>query len=150
MLSTKKCIFYIFYVFYVFYFWDMFYIQTCIACGSIERYNKSNQTKVEIMQDSPPTRQILQNQLLLFYMNQNLTSRMLFRSIAITENKQINKQIQATSTAAVSSVVYRARSEILTTLLLKLQVFWDVTLSVGEQFPVFQRITVPSPSGSSR
>lgn len=85
-------------------------------------------TKVEIMQDSPSTRQILQNQLLLFYMNQNLTSRMLFRSTAITENKQI----QATSTAAVSSVVYRARSEILTTLLLKLQVFWDVTLSVVE------------------
>jgi hypothetical protein len=42
---------------------------------------------VHMMQDSPSRRQILQNQLLLFYMNQNLTSRMFFRNNAITENK---------------------------------------------------------------
>jgi len=34
---------------------------------------------VHMMHDSPSRRQILQNQLLLFYMNQNLTNRMFFQ-----------------------------------------------------------------------
>jgi len=43
-------------------------------------------------------------------------------------SQKINKQIQVTSTPAVWSVVYHARSDILTAVMLKLHVFWDVTL----------------------
>jgi hypothetical protein len=39
---------------------------------------------------------------------------------------------------------YNVRFEVLTPVLLKVQVFWSYAVLLGEYFPVFGRITVPS------
>jgi hypothetical protein len=41
------------------------------------------------------------------------------------------------------------RLEVLTVKLLKIQVFWDMSLSMGEQILTVQKFIVPPPSGSS-
>ena len=41
------------------------------------------------------------------------------------------------------------RLEVLTMMLMKLQVFWDITLPFGEQILMFQKFIVPPPSGSN-